>query len=118
MLAVASGQAEDLQYPKQPPFAFGVCLLGKPFSGKQTLASILNSKYNLRVIKPEVLLQQALDAANAAAGAAKAAKDPKAKKDATGAAAPAAEVVYDEVYLTVGKKLQPLQAKGKGMLHF
>lgn len=146
VLEVAAGGAVDLQYPKQPPYPLGMSLLGKPFTGKKSLADVLKVqcssfvhaatldtyspgcvhaqlKYNLVVIDPDHLIQQALDAATAASvkpsKPAAAGKAPKtAAADADKGAEAAAEVVtpsWDEIYTTVGKKLQPLQAKGKGV---
>eukprot|EP00742_Colponemidia_sp_Colp-10_P006325 GILJ01006779.1.p1 GENE.GILJ01006779.1~~GILJ01006779.1.p1 ORF type:complete len:1812 (+),score=440.28 GILJ01006779.1:171-5606(+) len=55
-------QPPPVSPPAIPDFPLRVCLTGKPFSGKRTHAIRLAEKYNLKLVKFEDVIQEAMDA--------------------------------------------------------
>lgn len=60
IINVASGELQPEQLPEIPSFPIGVCLLGKPFSGKKTQADYLAEAHNLVPLYVDEILAEAL----------------------------------------------------------
>ncbi len=54
---VAAGKYDKPEFPVIPLSPLGFCVIGKPFSGKHTTASLLQSRFGLELVE----VQQALD---------------------------------------------------------
>lgn len=45
-------------FPNYLPFKIGI--IGRPFSGKKTIANLLNKKYGVEVVAPEEVIREAI----------------------------------------------------------
>ena len=114
ILDVASGKESPPDLPDLPRFPLAIALLGKPYSGRSTQAAALSEKYGLAVLRPELMVPEAvaeldaLEAAPTGPGGEKLSARAEKKAAAAAAAAAAASGSSDA---TAGSRKSPASGK-------
>ncbi len=115
IIDVASGKEEPPDLPEIPRFPIGICLIGKPFSGRSTQAQLLAAKHHLTVFTTDELVKEALESADSADGAisqpSKISAARKSSKKTVQLGAPGGGPLTTQQSL--GQQIKKIVAKGK-----